>query len=108
MSNLQQADLDGVFHALAHPIRRALLESLASGPDTIVRLAQPHGVSLNAVSKHVKTLEAAGLVTRTRDRTYHRVTFQPQAMRSAMEWMEHYSDFWSQNLKALKQQMEGE
>ena len=102
----QEADLNEIFHALAHPIRRALLESLASGPDTIVSLARPHAVSLNAVSKHVKTLEEAGLISRSRDRTYHRVTFEPQAMRPAIQWMEHYGAFWSENLKSLKHRLE--
>jgi DNA-binding transcriptional ArsR family regulator len=106
MTSLQEADLNDIFHALAHPIRRSLLESLASGPDTIVRLAQPHAVSLNAVSKHVKTLEAAGLISRSRDRTYHRIALEPLAMRPALAWMEHYGAFWSENLNSLKHRLE--
>ena len=103
---LADQNLDALFHALAHPTRRAILASLSKGPDTIVNLAEPHEMSLNAVSKHVKTLESAGLVTRSKDRTFHRITFQPQAMRPAAEWMEHYGAFWNENLASLKQSLE--
>lgn len=106
MALTKTTEVDHVFRALAHPIRRSLLESLANGPETIVNLAEPHDVSLNAVSKHVKALEAAGLVVRQRDRTYHRLTLRPEAMRPALEWIEHYSDFWSQSLASLKRNME--
>lgn len=106
MNSQAQPELDAVFHALAHPIRRELLASLADASDTIVNLAAPFDVSLNAVSKHVKTLESAGLVTRTRDRTYHRVNFEAKALRPAMEWIEHYGAFWSQNLSSLKRELE--
>ena len=106
MIHAPQADLDAIFSALAHPIRRALLESLSEGPDSVMNLAEPHPVSLNAVSKHLKTLEAAGLILRTRDRTFHRVRINPRAMRPAIEWMTYYSAFWTENLKSLKRQLE--
>lgn len=101
-------DLDRVFRALAHPIRRAVLQRLTEGPETIVRLAEQHEVSLNAVSKHLKTLEAAGLVRRERDRTFHRLSLNGPALRPAADWLQFYAAFWSENLSALKTHLEDE
>lgn len=100
--------LNRVFQALAHPIRRALLETLSRGPDTVVSLAEPFDVSLNAISKHIKTLEAAGLVVRSKEQKYHRLRLEPQAMDEAIDWMSHYSAFWRSNLDSLKERLEGE
>lgn len=101
-------DIGAVFHALAHPIRRAVIEALVAGPQTVSHLAEPHGVSLNAVSKHLKVLEQAGLVTRGRDGTFHRLALRAQPMRSAYEWMAQYSVLWSESLSALKTHLEEE
>lgn len=102
------AHLDRVFRALAHPIRRTVLERLARGPETIVNLAHPHDVSLNAVSKHVKTLEDAGLVRRDRDRNYHRIGLRESGIKPAVTWLEYHANLWHDSLGALKRQMESE
>ncbi|NKB89233.1 MAG: metalloregulator ArsR/SmtB family transcription factor [Acidobacteria bacterium] len=106
MELTRDSNLDSVFRALGHPTRRALLETLAAGPETVVNLAEPHDLSLNAVSKHLKTLEAAGLVSRQRDRTFHQITLRPEALRPALRWIEHYAAFWSDNLASLKRTLE--
>ena len=79
-----------------------MLERLAKGPVTIVKLAEPHDVSLNAVSKHVKTLEGAGLVRRDRDRNYHWIGLDREGLRPAVDWMEHHTALWRGSLDALK------
>jgi DNA-binding transcriptional ArsR family regulator len=106
MRTRDDTDLDRTFRALAHPIRRSLLESLQEGPKTVVAMAEPHEVSLNAVSKHLKVLEAAGLVARERDGTFHRLSLNASAMTPAYEWLSHYARFWRANLGALKQHLE--
>ena len=106
MSAESSENLDGVFAALAHPLRRSILERVNERQQTVVELAAPHAVSLNAVSKHIKKLEAAGLVTRDVDGSYHRISINRAAMNQAIRWMTHYVPFWHENLQRLKTSLE--
>lgn len=99
-------NLNRIFAALAHPLRRSILERVNKGQRTVVELAVPHEVSLNAVSKHIKKLEAAGLVTRHVDGSYHRIAIDRTAMNQAIRWMTHYVPFWHENLQNLKSSLE--
>ena len=101
-------NLDLVFGALGNETRRSLLEQLRSGSRTVNELAEPHEMSLNAVSKHLKRLESAGLVRRTVEGTFHRLETDPKAMKSALKWMSFYAPFWTDNLASLKNMLEGE
>jgi DNA-binding transcriptional ArsR family regulator len=94
--------LDGVFHALASPTRRRMLTRLARGSATVGALAAPLRMSLPAASKHVRVLEAAGLLRRTvRGREHHcRLTAAP--LHTAAEWLAHYRRFWDARLDALE------
>lgn len=93
--------LDAVFGALADPTRRALLESLAAGDKSIGELAAPFDMSLEAVSKHVRVLERAGLVQRNiRGRT-HVCRLDARPMHGGLEWMRHYEKFWNRRLDVL-------
>ena len=101
MPSTQQLDL--VFGALANPVRRSILDTISAGDRTVVELAAPHAMSLNAVSKHIKCLERAGLVHRQVDGSYHRISIDTAAMTEAAAWLAHYVPFWRdamQNLKA--------
>lgn len=98
--------LDEIFSALAHPVRRAILDQVSESGRSVLELAQPHRMSLNAISKHVKKLEAAGLVTRRVDGSYHRITMEREAMKAALKWMTHYVPFWHENLQNLKATLE--
>ena len=100
--------LDGVFHALADPTRRAMLRSLAEGQRSVGELAAPHAMSLAAASKHIQVLERAGLVQRTvLGRTHHcRLDVQP--MHAGLEWMRFYEKFWNTRLDALAALLEVE
>jgi DNA-binding transcriptional ArsR family regulator len=93
--------LDSVFHALADPTRRAMLASLAQGEHTVSELAEPFRMSLAAASKHVKTLERAGLVRRTVQGRTHVCRLDPGPLAEAHEWLRFYERFWSQRLDAL-------
>jgi DNA-binding transcriptional ArsR family regulator len=93
--------LDDVFHALANRTRRALLQSLSEGPARVTELAEPHGMSLNAVSKHLFVLERAGLIRRTRDVNIQSCVLDARPMASADEWLRGYRRFWNRQLDRL-------
>ncbi len=102
------AKLDRIFGALAHPVRRAIIEDIRTDAKTVVELAKPHKVSLNAISKHIKRLEESGLIRRQIDGSFHRISFERQVMKDAMRWMTYYAPFWNQNLQNLKSKMESD
>jgi DNA-binding transcriptional ArsR family regulator len=93
--------LDEVFHALADPTRRAMLASLREGERSVGELAAPHRISLAAASKHIKTLERAGLVKRTIVGRTHRCALDPAPLADADAWLRRYSAFWTERLDAL-------
>lgn len=94
--------LDGVFHALADPTRRAMLRSLAGEPRSVGDLAAPFAMSLAAASKHVKVLERAGLVRRTVQGRTHLCRLEPGPLAEAQAWIRFYEQFWSGRLDALE------
>ncbi|MDZ4776774.1 MAG: metalloregulator ArsR/SmtB family transcription factor [Alphaproteobacteria bacterium] len=81
--------------ALADPTRRAILARLASGEATVNEIAAPFDISLPAVSRHLKVLETAGLITRSREAQWRPCKLEPQALKSVDEWLEFYRRFWS-------------
>lgn len=94
--------LDQVFHALADPTRRAMLASLREGSRSVGELAAPHRISLAAASKHIKTLERAGLVKRTVLGRTHQCALDPAPLADADAWLRRYSAFWTERLDALE------
>ena len=98
--------LDLVFGALANPVRRSILDTISEGESTVVELAEPHSMSLNAVSKHIKYLERAGLVRRQVDGNYHRISINHTAMNQAAKWLSHYVPFWGDAMHTLKTYVE--
>lgn len=93
--------LSAVFGALADPTRRAILARLAGGPATVNELAEPFAVSLQAVSKHLKVLERAGLITRGRDAQYRPCQLDAGPLRQVDEWLEGYRAFWAESFDQL-------
>ena len=94
--------LDAVFHALADPTRRAMLQRLADRAHSVGELAAPFAMSLAAASKHIKVLERAELVQRDVLGRTHRVRLDAQPLHGGMEWMRHYERFWNTRLDALE------
>src|SRR6201998_895403 len=94
--------LTRTFSALAAPTRRAILARLASGEASVTELAEPFAMSLPAVSKHLKVLEHAGLITRSRDAQWRPCKLKAQPLKGAADWLEHYRQFWEQSLDRLK------
>jgi len=98
---LSEDRLDLVFHALANQTRRALLKRLAQGAAKVTDLAEPFGVSLNAVSKHLLVLENAGLVRRTIQGRVHICALEAAPMASAEQWISAYEAFWTGQLDSF-------
>ncbi len=101
MVQQQLASLDTVFHALADPTRRAMLRRLASGQRNISELAAPFSMSFAAASKHIRVLEAAGLVSRRVEGRAHICRLEPLPLASADAWLRFYERFWTDQLDAL-------
>ena len=95
------AQLDTIFRALADSTRRALLARLAQGPASVGELAAPFDVSLPAVSKHLRVLERASLITREINGRVHRCSLSAEPLADAVAWLDHYRAFWDSNLEAL-------
>jgi DNA-binding transcriptional ArsR family regulator len=102
MVNQSTERLDRVFHALTDPTRRDMLRSLAVSERTVSELAEPFRMSLAAASKHVKTLERAGLVRRTVQGRTHFCRLDPKPLAGATEWLRFYERFWNERLDALE------
>ena len=98
---MTEADLDQVFGALAHSTRRALLSHLRGGEATVSDLAEPHGMSLPAISRHLKVLEAAGLIGRSVEGKYRSCHLLPDAAKHAQSWLDEHRSFWTGRLDAL-------
>jgi DNA-binding transcriptional ArsR family regulator len=94
--------LSTTFAALADPTRRAILARLVSGEATVTDLAEPFEMSLPAVSKHLKVLERAGLIARTRTAQWRPCRLEAAPLKDAAEWLEHYRRFWEQSLDRLE------
>jgi DNA-binding transcriptional ArsR family regulator len=100
--------LDSTFAALADPTRRAILARLASGEASVTELAQPFAMSQPAISKHLKVLERAGLISRGRDAQCRPRRLEAKPLREASGWLETYREFWEgsfQRLDALLEEM---
>ena len=93
--------LDATFSALADPTRRAILARLALGETSVNDLAKPFDMSLPAVSKHLRVLEKAGLVRRTRRGRVHELQLDAAPMQKAQQWIEEYRRCWEQNFDRL-------
>ncbi len=93
--------LDKTFAALSDPTRRAILARLARGDASVTELAAPFAMSLPAISKHLRVLEQAGLVERTKDGRVHRLRLMAQPLHEAATWIAHYQHFWDRQLAAL-------
>ena len=101
---MNPAKLDATFAALADPTRRAIIARLASGEASVNELAEPFAMSQPAISKHLKVLERAGLISRSRDAQRRPRKLEPRPLAEATAWLERYRKFWEgsyQHLDAL-------
>lgn len=94
----ESSSLNKTFAALSDPTRRAMLERLAHGEISVTELAAPFDMSLPAVSKHLRVLEQAGLIKRTKTGRVHRLCLQPQPLQDAASWIAFYQHCWTAQL----------
>lgn len=98
---MQASTLDATFAALADPTRRAILARLAAGEASVNELAEPFAMSQPAISKHLKVLERAGLISRARDAQRRPCRLEAQPLAEAAEWLERYRQNWERNHQRL-------
>lgn len=94
-------NLSLTFQALADPTRRAILAKLADGAKTVTEISEPFDISLPAISKHLKVLERAGLVTRGQHAQWRPCTLEAAPLREVADWVEQYRKFWMQSFDRL-------
>lgn len=101
MVEYNNMELDRTLAALADPTRRAIVARLTAGDARVGEVAEPFEMSLNAVSKHLKVLETAGLVRREVHGREHWLSFDGAPLTAASDWIDHYREFWEGRLDAL-------
>lgn len=98
--------LSATLSALADPTRRAILAHLAQGEATVTELAEPFEISLPAISKHLKVLERAHLITRSRDAQWRPCQLNPEPLKDIANWLEHYRQFWEHSFDRVDQYLQ--
>src|SRR5437870_3225572 len=107
MGELKRQDaLSTTFAALADPTRRAILVRLAEGEASVTELAAPFDVSMPAISKHLKVLERAGLITRTREAQWRFCRLDASPLKQAAEWVGGYRRFWEESFDRLEEYLQ--
>ncbi|MFL5629239.1 MAG: ArsR/SmtB family transcription factor [Ktedonobacteraceae bacterium] len=102
---VQHADAD-IFTAIAHPVRRQILDQLVRGEESVHELAQPFGMTRPAISQHLRILREVGLVTEQRQGRERRYRLQPERLYEVRAWMQKYDHFWRNRLGALNEYLE--
>lgn len=97
--------LSSTLFALADPTRRGLLARLTNGDATVTELAMPYDMSVAAISKHLKVLESAGLISRSREAQWRPCHIEPGPLRDVFEWLESYQRFWDRSLDSLAEHL---
>jgi DNA-binding transcriptional ArsR family regulator len=98
---VDDAQLDAMFMALADPTRRAILRQLTAGEATVTELARPFAMSQPAISKHLKVLERAGLVSRRRDAQRRPCRLEARRLKAATDWLDGYRRYWDESYQRL-------
>jgi DNA-binding transcriptional ArsR family regulator len=103
MANNMNDQITSTFAALADPTRRAILARLSLGETSVTELAAPFEMSMPAVSRHLKVLERAGLISRGREAQWRPCKLNPKPLKEAAEWLEEYRQFWEQRFDRLEE-----
>jgi DNA-binding transcriptional ArsR family regulator len=104
-TTLRLDPLSSTLFALADPTRRGLLARLANGEATVTELAMPYDMSVAAISKHLKVLESAGLISRSREAQWRPCRIEAGPLRDVFEWLESYQRFWDRSLDSLAEHL---
>jgi DNA-binding transcriptional ArsR family regulator len=103
---MREDELSRLFGAVADPTRRAILDRLTEGPATVGELAQPFEMTFAAVSKHLRVLEAAGLISRERNAQYRSAHLDAAPLRAASSWLRKYERFWTESFDTLEARLQ--
>jgi DNA-binding transcriptional ArsR family regulator len=103
---MQSEHLDAVFSALADPTRRAILARLTLGDASVKELAEPFEISAPAITKHLKMLERAGLITRGREAQWRPCRLEAAPLRDVATWLEQYRRFWEERLDRMEEYLQ--
>lgn len=98
--------LDATFHALSHPVRRAIVARLTEGDATVMELAEPFAMSQPAISKHLKVLERAGLISRSREAQRRPCHLETAPLREATDWLQRFADLMEARFQGLDDLLE--
>jgi DNA-binding transcriptional ArsR family regulator len=98
---LSSDQLTATFSALADPTRRAILARLAKGETSVTALAEPFDMTMPGISKHLKVLERAGLITRSREAQWRPCRLEAEPLKEVADWVEHYRRFWEESFDRL-------
>jgi DNA-binding transcriptional ArsR family regulator len=105
-TDMLEGELDTTFAALSDPTRRAIVERLADGEASVTELAAPFAMSLPAVSKHLKVLEKAGLISRGRRAQWRPCRLEPEPLKEASDWLQEYRRLWEERLDRLDEYLQ--
>ena len=105
---MTSSQLTRTFAALADPTRRAILQRLAEGEATVNELAEPFPITVQAVSRHLKVLESAGLITRGRSAQLRPSRLQGAPLKEVVDWLESYRRFWQEGFDRLDERLQGD
>jgi DNA-binding transcriptional ArsR family regulator len=105
---MTETELDRIFQALSDTTRRSILRRVAATELSVGDIASPYDLTFAAISKHLKVLEQAGLVDRRKEGSFQMVRLNPEALKSANQWLHFYRQFWTTRLDALKDVLEKE
>ena len=106
MARAPKPDLNDAFFALSDPTRRSILESLGAREAGVTEIAEPHDMSLPAISKHLRVLEQAGLITRRVEGRQHFLRVNPDPLQQAKQWIEKQRVFWEGSFDRLAEHLE--
>ncbi len=106
MVNYEPPSLDQIFSALSDPTRRAILLRLTDGEATVSEVAEPFEMTAPAISKHLRVLEEAGLITRRKDGRTHYLHLNASTLKDAADWLAHYKAFWETQIDSLERYLQ--
>jgi DNA-binding transcriptional ArsR family regulator len=106
MVKSEAVQLDLIFQALSDSTRRSILQRIAKEEKTVSQIAHPYDMSLAAISKHLKVLEAASLIERRKEGSFQIVRLNAESLKTAEQWISYYQQFWGKRLDALQNLLE--
>ncbi len=103
MNSVREQQIDDVFFALSHPIRRKIIEQLSKSDLSVAEVSEPLSETPSQMTKHIHILERAGMLSRHKEGRTHRLHIEPEPLKEVMEWVTRYERFWSQKFDALEE-----